>query len=63
MLKGLVLLLLAVSAFVVSEPAFAQKKDCMTWCQTVRCTRENMGSGNAGYCMERCTAACNAQKK
>lgn len=45
-------------------PGIASAKDCMTWCQKIRCTPQNIGAaGSVGACLDRCTSACNAKKK
>ncbi len=56
MLKSFVL---AVAVSAVLVPGAASAKDCMAYCQKVRCTPQNVGGGTVGSCLSRCTAACN----
>lgn len=59
MLKSFVL---AIAVSIVLVPGAAFAKDCMAYCQKVRCTPQNVGGGTVGTCLSKCTAACNAKK-
>jgi hypothetical protein len=59
MLKSLAVVFV-IGSFLA--PGAALAKDCMAWCQQVRCTPQNVG-GSVGNCLSRCTAACNEKKK